>query len=454
MRYPVPLKSSRSGPLSGATRIPGDKSISHRALILGGLGIGETIIHGLLEGEDVLNTAHAMKAFGARIHRSDDGLWHAYGVGTGNLREPAEILDMGNSGTSTRLLIGLAAGHPITAFFTGDSSLLKRPMSRVMTPLGEMGAQFMARDGGRLPLGVRGSEKAAPVSYRLPVPSAQVKSAILLAGLNAQGTTTVIEPVPTRDHTENMLRHFGLDVVIEDLSGGARAVHIEGPKCFEGCAVDVPSDPSSAAFPVVAAILVEGSEIRLPGLCVNPARIGVYETLREMGADIRFEHERVSSGERVADLVVRSGGGLRGMDVPPDRVPSMIDEIPVLAVAAACANGITRLTGLAELRVKESDRLAAVASGLSACGVRVEAGQESLTIHGTGGSVPGGAHIETNLDHRIAMAFLVLGMVADSPVTVDDSRPIATSFPGFVDLMNDLGAQIEPVDGAILLARD
>lgn len=453
MRYPVPLKSSRSGPLKGSARIPGDKSVSHRALILGGLAIGETIIHGLLEGEDVLNTAHAMKAMGAKIYRSDDGLWHAFGVGTGNLREPSEILDMGNSGTSTRLLVGLVAGHPITAFFTGDSSLLKRPMGRVMTPLSQMGAQFMARNGGRLPLGVRGAEKTLPLSYRLPVPSAQVKSAILLAGLNAQGTTTVVEPIPTRDHTENMLRHFGLDVVVEDLPDGARAVHIEGPKSFEGCAVDVPADPSSAAFPAIAALLSEGSEIRLPGLCINPARTGLYETLREMGADIRFEHERISSGERVADLVV-CGGALHGVDVPSGRIPAMIDEIPVLAVAAACAKGTTRLTDLAELRVKESDRLAAVASGLRACGVQVEAGEDSLTIHGAGKPPTGGAHIETHLDHRIAMAFLVLGTVSETPVTVDDSRPIATSFPGFVDLMNDLGTQIEPVDGADCLVQD
>jgi 3-phosphoshikimate 1-carboxyvinyltransferase len=454
MRYPVPLKASPCGPLIGSARVPGDKSVSHRALILGGLAVGETLIHGLLEGEDVLNTAHAMKALGAKIHRGEDGIWHTFGVGTGHLREPDEILDMGNSGTSTRLLMGLVAGHPVTAFFTGDASLVKRPMGRVMTPLEQMGAQFMARAGGRLPLAVRGAQAPMPVSYRLPVASAQVKSAILLAGLSAAGTTTVIEPVPTRDHTENMFRHFGLDVSVEDLDDGARAIRIEGPKEFEGCAVDVPADPSSAAFPVVAAVLAPGSDLRLPGVCVNPGRTGLYETLREMGADLTFERERVSSGERVADLVVRGVGPLTGIDVPAFRVPAMIDEIPVLAMAAACASGVTRLSGLEELRVKESDRLATVAKGLADCGVRVEAGAQSLTIYGAGGPPPGGGHIETHLDHRIAMAFCVLGGAARKAVTIDDSRPVATSFPGFVDLMTGLGAVIEPADPAAFLARD
>lgn len=435
-------------------RVPGDKSVSHRALILGGLARGETVIYGLLEGEDVLNTAHAMKAFGAKVHHGEDGLWRVLGVGVGALREPGEVLDMGNSGTSTRLLAGLVAGHPITAFFTGDASLVKRPMGRVITPLEQMGAQVMARSGGRLPLGIRGSERPTPISYALPVPSAQVKSAILLAGLTAPGVTEVIEQVPTRDHTENMFRHFGLDVDVAAHAQGGHVVRIEGPKTFEGRAVEVPADPSSAAFPVVAALLVAGSQIRLPGVCVNPGRIGVYETLREMGAQIGFAHERLASGERVADITVQSDGPLTGVDVPASRVPSMIDEIPVLAMAAACARGVTRLSGLAELKVKESDRLNAIAVGLAACGVEVEAGPESLTIHGAGGPVPGGGLIETHLDHRIAMAFTVLGAASRAPVTVDDSRPVATSFPGFTDLMNGLGMAIESVDPASVLARD
>lgn len=446
MKPPRPLQSSRSGPLSGRVRVPGDKSISHRALMFGGLALGETIVSGLLEGEDVLNTAEAMRAFGARIYKTDDGLWHAYGTGIGGLREPADVLDMGNSGTSTRLLIGLAAGHPVSAFFTGDASLIKRPMRRVMDPLQQMGATFMAREGGRLPLGVRGADAAQGIEYRLPVPSAQVKSAILLCGLNAHNPTTVIEAVPTRDHTENMLRHFGIDPEISAQPDGSLAITVRGGGQLRGCAVDVPSDPSSAAFPLVAALLREGSSLRIGRVCVNPARIGLYATLREMGADLVFEKERIEGGEAVADLVVRGAGPLKGVDVPESRAAAMIDEFPILAAAAACAEGATHMHGLSELRVKESDRLAAIAAGLQACGVRVEAGEDSLTVYGTGKPPRGGARIETHLDHRIAMSFLVLGTATDEPVSVDDSRAIATSFPGFVDLMNDLGARIEETE--------
>jgi len=437
------LISRKTTRLEGSTRIPGDKSISHRALMFGGLAKEETIISGLLEGEDVLHTAGAMRAFGAKIQNGADGLWRTMGVGTGNLREPSHVLEMGNSGTSTRLLMGLVAGHPITATFTGDNSLIKRPMKRVMTPLSLMGAQFLARDGGRLPLTMRGADKAAAIEYRLPVASAQVKSAILLAGLNTQGKTTVIENIPTRDHTENMLRHFGASVTVEDLESGAQAITIDGPQELFGCAVDVPSDPSSAAFPVCAALLVEGSHLRLPRIGINARRIGLYDTLIEMGADIKFENKRIEAGEPVADIVVRGTGPLKGIDVPPTRVASMIDEFPILSMVAACATGTMRMTDLAELRVKESDRLKMVADGLTACGVKLEMGEDSLTIFGSGKPPQGGVLIETALDHRIAMSFLILGMASAQPISIDDAAPILTSFPNFVTLMNDLGAKID-----------
>jgi 3-phosphoshikimate 1-carboxyvinyltransferase len=436
------LTSKRAGPLTGTARIPGDKSISHRALMLGSLAVGETIISGLLEGEDVFCTAEAMKALGAKVYKSDDGLWHTYGVGIGGLHEPSEVLDMGNSGTSTRLLIGLVGGHPITAFFTGDKSLVKRPMKRVITPLEMMGATFMAREGGRLPLAVKGSEQTLPIEYRLPVASAQVKSAVLLAGLSAPGITTVIEEQATRDHTENMLRHFGVPVETEEMEDGALAVHVTGQVELQPCAVDVPADISSAAFPIVAALLVEGSEIKLPNIGVNPRRTGLIEVLQEMGADITLGNQRVQAGEAVTDITVKYSGALKGIEVPAEIVPRMVDEFPVLAMAAACANGTTKMTGLAELRVKESDRLLLVAEGLKACGVEVEMGEDSLTVRGKGKPPKGGALIETHLDHRIGMSFLVLGCVSVEPVTIDDASPIATSFPGFVELMRDLGANI------------
>jgi 3-phosphoshikimate 1-carboxyvinyltransferase len=441
------LVSKKVKTFKGYARVPGDKSISHRSLMFGAVTIGETIISGLLEGEDVLNTAEAMKAMGAKITHGQDGLWRVRGVGIGGLKEPEQILDMGNSGTSTRLLMGLVAGHDITATFTGDASLIKRPMKRVITPLEMMGATFLSRSNDRLPLTIKGAKDTLAIEYTLPVASAQVKSAIILAGLNAAGTTTVIEDHPTRDHTENMLRHFGLEVETETLKAGACAVRVKGHQELKACAVDVPGDPSSAAFPAVAAVISADSEIRMENVGLNPRRDGVFTTLMEMGADIRIENKRMQAGEPVGTLVIRGGKELKGVDVPEDRVPSMIDEFPVLAVAAACAKGITRMTGLKELRVKESDRLLMIANGLKACGVELEMGEDSLTIHGKGKPPKGGAMIETALDHRIAMSFLVLGTVSDEPIAVDDASPIATSFPNFVELMNDLGANIAPVEG-------
>jgi 3-phosphoshikimate 1-carboxyvinyltransferase len=440
-----PLTAHPSEALTGSAAIPGDKSISHRALMIAGLAVGETEIRGLLEGEDVLRTAEAMTALGAEIVRGGDGTWRVWGRGLGGLRTPERVLDLGNSGTGARLLMGLLAGHPVTATLTGDASLRARPMARVIAPLTEMGARFAGRDGGRLPLTMTGAARPGPLRYRLPVASAQVKSAILLAGLNAPGRTTVIEPTPTRDHSELMLRHFGAEVTVEEIDEG-RAIAVTGQPELAARPVEVPADPSSAAFATVAALILPGSALELPGVGINPHRTGLYETLREMGAEIGFENVRERAGEPVADLVVRAGP-LDGVEVPAARAPAMIDEYPVLAVAAACARGRTVMHGLGELRVKESDRLAAVARGLAACGVEVEEAADSLVVHGRGGPgggrPPGGAAIETGLDHRIAMSFLVLGLAAERPVSIDDEAPIETSFPGFAKLMTTLGAKIE-----------
>ncbi len=438
-----PLLSSVSGPLTGLAAIPGDKSISHRSLMFGALSVGETRVTGLLEGEDVLATAAAMRAMGAEIDRSADGTWRIHGVGLGGLREPANVLEMGNSGTSTRLLMGLVAGHPITAFFTGDGSLRKRPMKRVSEPLEKMGARFMMRSGGRLPAGLMGAERPLPITYRLPVASAQVKSAILLAGLMAPGITTIIESAPTRDHTERMLSGFGVKIVTEQLEDGALAVSLTGqPEITGDRHITVPADISSAAFVLVAALIRPGSDVRLPNVGLNPRRDGIVRTLIEMGGDITFEQERDIAGERVADLRVR-GSALKGITVPADRAPSMIDEYPILCIAAAFAEGKTVMEGVGELRVKESDRAAMMARGLVACGVDVEEEPETLIVHGKGGIAPeGGASVETALDHRIAMSFLVLGLGTKQPVQVDDAAPIDTSFPGFADLLNRLGATV------------
>lgn len=437
------LKAVQNGPLSGNAKIPGDKSISHRSLMFGALAEGETVIHGLLEGEDVHATAQAMRELGAQITRDADGTWRAKGVGIGNLQQPKTNLDMGNSGTSTRLLMGLVATHPITATFTGDASLTKRPMGRIITPLTPMGATFEASEGGRLPLTVHGTDEGQPTHYHLPIASAQVKSAIMLAALNTVGTTTIVEDHPTRDHSENMLRYFGADIKTTSQENGATTITIKGKPSLKAGIINVPSDPSSAAFPVVAALINQGSEITCNHIGMSPTRNGIYTTLQEMGADISIENARSEGGEPIADIIVRGTATLRGIDVPASRVPSMIDEFPILAMAAACAKGTTRMTGLAELRVKESDRLLVVAEGLKACGVNLEMGEDSLTIHGTGTPPQGGATIDAHLDHRIAMSFLILSTVTEKPITIDDASPIKTSFPDFVDLMNGLGARIE-----------
>ncbi len=436
-----PFISHTSGTLKGDLTPPGDKSISHRSIMLGGIASGTTTVRGLLEGEDVLHTVAALRALGAVISK-EGNVWTIKGKGLDGLVEPTEILDMGNSGTSARLLIGLLGARPFSSRFTGDASLQKRPMGRVIKPLEQMGASFEAQEGGRMPLTVRGAKSPSPITYKLPVASAQVKSAVLLAGLSAKGVTTVIETVPTRDHTENMLRHFGAKLTIEKLPDGAEAISVEGPSSLKGQEIIVPSDISSAAFPMVAALIRPGSSITLKNVGLNKRRAGLVETLKEMGADIRFANRREAGGEPVADLTV-TAGSLKGIAVPADRVPSMVDEYPILAMAAACAKGTTRMQNLGELRVKESDRLQLVFEGLRACGADAAIEGDDLIVRGNGKPPKGGATIETAMDHRIAMSFLVLGMATPSPIRIDDGSFIATSFPGFVDLMNALGAKIE-----------
>ncbi|MFA4846420.1 MAG: 3-phosphoshikimate 1-carboxyvinyltransferase, partial [Patescibacteria group bacterium] len=417
-------------------------SISHRAIMLGGIASGRTVVHGLLEGEDVMATIAALGAMGVEIDKLDN-TWVIEGIGLENLKEPSRVLDMGNSGTSTRLLIGLVGGRPFTTFFTGDASLSRRPMGRVITPLEQMGASFLAREGGRLPLAVQGAEKPKAITYTLPVASAQVKSAILLAGLSAHGLTTVVEHVPTRDTTERMLRAFGASVEIEEnFLGGGHTIVLTGQPKLTGRDIIVPADISSAAFPLVAALLKIDSEVKLMNVGVNERRAGIIHSLKEMGADLELLNERELCGEPVADILVRGGRVLKGITIMPERAPSMIDEFPVLAMAAACAKGTSHFKGLAELRVKESDRLTLVAQGLEACGVKVEVEGDDLIIHGTGKLPEGGATIATALDHRIAMSFLVLGTVTAQPIRIDDGNPIATSFPTFVALMNGLGAKV------------
>jgi 3-phosphoshikimate 1-carboxyvinyltransferase len=434
-----PLEARAAGPLGGTAAVPGDKSVSHRALILGALSVGETRITGLLEGEDVLRTAAAMRAFGATVERGGGG-WTVQGVGVGGFREPDDLIDCGNAGTGVRLVMGAMATTDITATFTGDASLRRRPMGRVTGPLALFGAEARGRRGGLLPLTLTGAANPLPVQYTLTVPSAQVKSAVLLAGLNAPGETVVIEREATRDHTERMLAGFGARIAVEATPEG-RVIRLSGQPELVPQTIAVPRDPSSAAFPVAAALLVEGSEVRVPGVAMNPTRAGFFATLVEMGADVAFENRREEGGEPVADLMVRHGT-LRGVEVPPERAASMIDEYPVLAVLAAGAEGRTVMRGIGELRVKESDRIAATAAGLRACGVVVEEGEDFLIVEGRPGDVAGGATVATHLDHRIAMAFLCLGLAARAPVRVDDAGPISTSFPGFVALMRGLGAEI------------
>ncbi|MGN6376385.1 MAG: 3-phosphoshikimate 1-carboxyvinyltransferase, partial [Sphingomonas sp.] len=434
---PRPMTVAARGPLAGTVAVPGDKSISHRALMLSALAVGESRIEGLLEGEDVLATAAAMRAMGATIERHDDGAWTVHGVGVGGLLQPDSALDMGNSGTSTRLLMGLVSSHAVTATFTGDASLSKRPMARVIEPLSEMGADITASPGGRLPLMVRGIVPAVPITYTLPVASAQVKSAVLLAGLNTPGITRVIEPVPTRDHSERMLAGFGAEISVEQTPDG-RIISLTGEAELKPQQIVVPGDPSSAAFWAVAASIVPGSDVLITNVGMNPTRTGLFAALKAMGADIVEQDARIVGGEPVADLRIRHAA-LKAIDVPTELTPSMIDEYPVLFVAAALADGRTVARGAHELRVKESDRIATMAEALAACGVAVEEFEDGLAITGTSGApVPGGAQVASKLDHRIAMSMAVAGLVARQPVTIDDVAPVATSYPAFFATLDDL----------------
>jgi 3-phosphoshikimate 1-carboxyvinyltransferase len=432
--------AQKSRPLAGNPQIPGDKSISHRALIFGALSVGETTVEGLLEAGDVLNTASVLRELGASVERGTDGIWRIRGVGVGGFAEPSNVLDHGNSGTGVRLMMGAVATAPITATFTGDASLRKRPMRRVLDPLERFGAEAVGRRGGLLPLTLKGASNPVPVTYELPVPSAQVKSAVLLAGLNAPGETTIIEPEATRDHTERMLRHFGAEVTITSAGKAGRTITLKGYPMLTGRPVVVPPDPSSAAFPLVAAILVPGSKLTLSRVMLNPTRAGLITVLKRMGASITVTNERIESGETVGDLEV-TASALRCTTTEPEIAPSMIDEFPILAVAAAFAEGTTRMNGLAELRVKESDRLAAVAAGLTQIGITHRMGDDWLEVDGRGADgVPGGGRVTTHMDHRIAMSFLVAGLAARQGVTVDDTGFISTSFPTFIPMMEKLGA--------------
>ncbi|WP_029042157.1 3-phosphoshikimate 1-carboxyvinyltransferase [Cucumibacter marinus] len=439
-----PLASASSGPLTGNVRVPGDKSISHRSLMLGAIAEGETIIEGLLEGEDVLASAAAMRQLGASVEKID-GRYHVTGTGLGAFRQPEEVLDFGNAGTGVRLCMGLVGTHDFTTRFDGDASLRSRPMGRVLDPLRLMGTEVIEGEDDKLPLALRGPKTPVPIEYALPMASAQVKSCVLLAGLTIPGTTVVIEPVRTRDHTENMLTGFGAQLEIIDQPDGSRRIALEGLPKLTGQRVTVPADPSSAAFPLVAALIVPGSDITIENVMMNPTRIGLIDTLIEMGGDITLSNQRVSGGETIADLRVKSSA-LKGVTVPADRAPSMIDEYPILAIAAACAQGETVMLGLEELRVKESDRLTATARGLKLNGVDCTEGPDTLTVRG--GPVPGGGMVPTSLDHRIGMSFLILGLVAKQPVSIDNRRVMDTSFPGFVDLFETMGARFDTGTGA------
>ncbi|MFA3918562.1 3-phosphoshikimate 1-carboxyvinyltransferase [Ruegeria hyattellae] len=437
---PIPMTSHPCGPLSGTAEVPGDKSISHRSLILGALSVGETRITGLLEGDDVLDTAKAMRAFGAEVTDHGGGEWSVHGVGVGGFAEPDQVVDCGNSGTGVRLIMGAMATCPISVTFTGDASLNGRPMARVTDPLALFGTQAVGRAGGRLPMTLVGAADPIPVRYEVPVPSAQVKSAVLLAGLNAPGQTVVIEQEATRDHTERMLAGFGAEITVEETDEG-RVITLTGRPELKPQVIAVPRDPSSAAFPVCAALITPGSDVLVPGIGLNHTRAGLFTTLREMGANLTYENERVEGGEPVADLRAKYSPDMKGIEVPSERAASMIDEYPVLSVVAANATGTTMMVGVKELRVKESDRIDAMARGLRANGMTVEEGEDWWSVEGLGiGQVPGGGTCETFLDHRIAMSFMVMGMGAKAPVTIDSGGPIATSFPIFEPLMAGLGA--------------
>ena len=439
---PVPMTSRKSGPLKGVANVPGDKSISHRSLILGAMAIGETRIEGLLEGQDVLDTAKAMRSFGATVTDHGGGNWSVQGVGVGGFCEPETVIDCGNSGTGVRLLMGAMSTHPISATFTGDGSLNKRPMARVTDPIALFGAEAHGRTGGRLPMTIHGAKHPVPVHYTVPVPSAQVKSAVLLAGLNAPGKTVIIEPEATRDHTERMLNGFGAEITVEDSPEG-RVITLTGQPELNPQNITVPRDPSSAAFPVCAALICEGSDVLVPNIGLNPTRAGLFTTLREMGANLRYENERIEGGEPIADLRARFSPNMVGIEVPPERAASMIDEYPVLSVIAAFASGKTVMRGVKELRVKESDRIEAMATGLRANGVEVEDGEDWWIVSGQGSdAVRGGGLCATYLDHRIAMSFVIMGMASKDPVKIDDGSPIVTSFPIFEELMTGLGGAI------------
>jgi len=437
---PSPLTARRGGSLTGRAQVPGDKSISIRALILAALAVGETRITGMLEGEDALNTAKAMQALGAHVVRVGERQWRVHGVGVGGFAEPKKPLDLGNSGTGCRLALGAVAGCPITATFDGDTSLRSRPMRRVLEPLERIGARVLASADGRLPLTLAGARDPVPIVFKPPVPSAQLKSATLLAGLSAPGETTVIEAEATRDHTEKMLKHFGAELRVDPFEASGRCIRLAGQPELIPRPVTVPADPSSSAFPLVAVLLVPGSDVILKSVMMNPLRTGLFTTLSEMGASIEALERRIEGGEEVADLRVRAGA-LRAVEVPVARAPSMIDEYPILAVAAAFAEGVTVMRGLKELRVKESDRLAATAALLRANSVKVEIEGDDLIVEGRG-RVAGGGAVTTHMDHRIAMAALVLGLASERPVRIDDGSFIATSFPGFVELMSSLGADL------------
>ena len=444
---PIPMTSSACGPLTGVAEVPGDKSISHRSLILGALSVGETTISGLLEGQDVLDTGRAMQAFGAEVINHGGSDWSVHGVGVGGFAEPEQVIDCGNSGTGVRLIMGAMATSPITATFTGDASLNKRPMARVTDPLALFGAQAVGRAEGRLPMTIVGAADPVPARYSVPVPSAQVKSAVLFAGLNAPGETVVTEAEATRDHTERMMAGFGADIRTEDTDAG-RVITLKGQPELKPQHIVVPRDPSSAAFPVCAALIVPGSDVLVPNIGLNPTRAGLFTTLREMRADLEYENMREEGGEPVADLRARFSPDLKGIEVPAERAASMIDEYPVLSVVACFATGETHMPGVRELRVKESDRIDAMAAGLRAAGIGVEDGPDWWTVLGRGhGNVPGGAVAASHLDHRIAMSFLVMGMATQKPMSVDDGGPIATSFPIFESLMQGLGAQVRRDNG-------
>lgn len=439
---PIPMTSHKCTGLSGVVEVPGDKSISHRSLIFGAMALGKTEISGLLEGQDVLDTAKAMEAFGASVTNHRDGNWTVHGVGVGGFSEPDGVIDCGNSGTGVRLIMGAMATHDMTATFTGDASLNKRPMARVTDPIALFGAEAYGRKGGRLPMTIVGAKHPVPVRYTVPMPSAQVKSAVMLAGLNAPGETVIIEKEATRDHTERMLVGFGAEVDVEITAEG-RVITLRGYPELKPQTISVPRDPSSAAFPVCAALITEGSDILVPNIGLNPTRAGLYTTLREMGADLVFENERLEGGEPVADLRAKFSPNMKGIEVPPERAASMIDEYPILSVVASFAEGDTIMRGVKELRVKESDRIDAMAKGLRANGMDIDEGEDWWIIHGKGmGNVPGGGLAETFLDHRIAMSFLILGMGSEKPVHIDDGGPIVTSFPNFEPLMSALGAKL------------